>query len=171
MDSESRTSHPQPLSPEYRGEGRKNAEILVVLAAIVIAAVSAHPVACSPNDASRLATAECLVDYHTLAIDRSTWFEQDTCDKIRPQPDGPFYSDKPPVMALMMAVPYYAVHDGLGLRAADHKELYCYSLTFLTSGLAYVVAVWGVHRLARAIGLSPGWAVALTASFALATVA
>ena len=110
------------------------------------------------------------MDYHTLAIDRSTWFEQ-TCDKIRPRPDGPFYSDKPPVLALLLAVPYQALHDGLGFRAADHPAIFCYLMTLVSCGLAYVAAVWCVYRLGRALGLSPGWAAALTASFALTTLA
>ena len=110
------------------------------------------------------------MDYHTLAIDHSIWFT-DTADKIRPKPDGPFYSDKPPVMALLMAAPYLALHDAFGFRAADHPDLFCYLMTLLSSGLAYVAAVWCVHRLGRVLGLSPGWAAALTASFALSTVA
>ena len=145
-------------------------QIAVVLAAVVIAAASAHDFTGGANDASRLATVECLVDYHTFAIDRSTWFEQ-TIDKIRPRPDGPFFSDKPPVMALLLAGPYQLIHSFFGIRAAEHKESFCYLLTLLSSGLAYVAAVWCVFRLGRGVGLSSGWAVALTTSFALATVA
>ena len=79
--------------PVLRGEiarrrGRR-LEAVIVLAAVVIAAASAIDYAVSANDSSRLATVECLVDYHTLAIDRSVWFEQ-TCDKIRPRPTDPF---------------------------------------------------------------------------------
>ncbi len=40
------------------------------------------------------------------------------------------------------------------------------SLTLLSCGLAYVAAVWCVYRLGRVVGLSPGWAAGLTASFA-----
>ena len=162
-------------SPEAgaKGENQRRRdrilETMVVLAAVVIAVLSARPFADGANDSSRLATVECLVDYHTLAIDRSTWFAQ-TCDKIRPG-DGHFYSHQPPVPALMLAVPYLALHDGFGFRAADHPEIFCYLLTILFSGLAYVVAVGCLYRLGRALGLSAGWAVALTASFALATVA
>ena len=43
----------------------------VLALAVVVALVSARPYAGSWNDGSRLATVECLVDYHTLAIDRS----------------------------------------------------------------------------------------------------
>jgi hypothetical protein len=145
-------------------------EITVVLTAVVIAAVSAHDFTYGANDSSRLATVECLVDYHTLAIDCSAWFDR-TWDKIRPLPDGPFFSDKPPVMALLLAVPYQVMRSVFGLRAADHKEAFCYLMTLFSSGLAYVVAVWCVFRLGRVVGLSPGWAAALTASVDLATIA
>jgi hypothetical protein len=144
--------------------------MVIVLAALAVAAASARDFAWGANDKSRLATVECLVDYHTFAIGRSTWFAQ-TCDKIRPHPDGPFFSDKPPVMALLLAAPYQVMQSVFGVRAAEHKEVFCYLLTFLSSGLSYIVAVWCVFRLGRVVGLSPGWAVALTASFALATIA
>ena len=98
---------------------------MIVLAALAVAAVGARPFACGANDGSRLATVECLVDYHTLAIDRSNWFErhqrQDSAG-----PGGPFYSDKPPALALMMAVPYLVLHDGFGFRAAEHEAVFDY---------------------------------------------
>ncbi len=145
-------------------------EIAVVLAAAALAAVSAHDFTYGANDSSRLATVECLIDYHTLAIDRSAWFER-TWDKIRPRPDGPFYSDKPPVMAILLAAPYQVMRSALGLRAAENKEAFCYLMTLFSSGLAYVVAVWCVFRIGRTVGLDRGWAAALAASFGLATIA
>ena len=44
-------------------------------------------------------------------------------------------------------------------------------MTLFCSGLSYVVAVLCAYRLGRVVGLSPGWAVALTASLGLATIA
>ncbi len=170
--SSKRSAGEDALLFEERLNGRRDRilQTAIVLAAVVVAAVSARPFLGGFNDASRLATVECLVDYHTLAIDRSIWFA-DTGDKIRPYRDGPIYSDKPPVLALMLAVPYLALHDGLGLRAADHRAVFCYLMALMSSGLAYVVAVWCVYRLGRVVGLAPGWAAGLTASFGLATVA
>jgi hypothetical protein len=165
-------SKPCSSDPETAASRRRDRslEAAVVLAAAAVAAVSARPFAVSANDSSRLATVQCLVDYHTLAIDQSIWFEQ-TCDKIRPRPDGPFYSHQPPTLSLMLAVPYLAAHDGLGLRAADHRDVFCYLMALLCSGISYVAAVWCVYRLGRTLDLSPGWSAALTASFGLATVA
>ncbi len=143
---------------------------LVVLAAAVIAVASAHDFTYGANDSSRLATVECLVDYHTLAIDHSAWFAR-TGDKIRPKPNGPFFSHQPPVLALQLAALYQMLQFAFGLRAAENKEAFCYLMTLFSSGLSYIVAVWCAYRLGRVVGLSPGWAVALTASLALATIA
>ena len=166
--------NPSPLSTGERGEKPRRRdriiEGVVVIAAVLVALVSVRPYAYGANDKSRFATVECLVDYHTLAIDRSVWFDQ-TCDKIRPRADGPFYSDKPPVLALMLAVLYQALHSAFGLSTAADNEGFCYLLTLASCGVAYVAAVWCVYRLGRAAGLSPDWAAALAASFGLATLA
>src|SRR5207302_11450601 len=48
---------------------------LVLAISVAIAAASARPYAGGWNDGSRLATVECLVDYHTLAIDHSIFVQ------------------------------------------------------------------------------------------------
>src|SRR5712691_11790158 len=92
------------------------AELSVLAVALTLAALSTRPYAGSWNDGSRLATVECLVDYHTLAIDDSIFvrvppqgeavagspysvdepalLEHGTLDKLFVQ--GHFYSDKSP---------------------------------------------------------------------------
>src|SRR5437763_11545354 len=101
---------------------------LVLLAAAAIAVASARPYAGSWNDGSRLATAESLVDEHTLAIDGSVFVQgsqsspagvvspyppdavglrdRGTLDKILV--GGHYSSDKPPVHAVLMAAVYQA---------------------------------------------------------------
>src|SRR5260370_10584419 len=69
------------LSPPGRWSlviGHWSFEILLVLAAALLAVVSARPAAASYNDGSRLAAVECLVDHHTLSIDDSVY--------VRPPP-------------------------------------------------------------------------------------
>src|SRR5581483_9548615 len=92
-------------------------ELAVLAVAAAIAILGAHPYAGAWNDGSRLATVECVVDYHTLAIDRSIFvnvpvaadapaatpypktepllLEKGTQDKLLI--DGQYYSDKGPV--------------------------------------------------------------------------
>jgi hypothetical protein len=164
---------------------------MVVLTATFIAVLSARPWAESFNDGSRLAVVESLVDYHTLAIDRSIFVDTPRLDSPRrqlPYPpeldqlsidgtmdrvrvNGHFYSDKPPTQSLLMAGVYQVLQWTFGLRARDRADLFCYLMTLTSSGLAYVVAVVCTYRLGRTLGLSDGWSVALCGSLGLATVA
>lgn len=163
----------------------------VFLAALCVALASAHDYAGSWNDGSRLATVECLVDYHTLAIERSVFvavppqrdpgqptpyppdnallMERGTADKLLI--DGHYYSDKSPVPALLLAGLYQALQTTTGLIARDRPDQFCYGLTVGSSGLAYAAAVWAVYALGGLLTLPLGMRLALTASFALATVA
>jgi hypothetical protein len=172
------------------GQGRR-AEGLVVLVAALVAAVSARGYAGGPNDGSRLATAESLVDYHTFAIDESIFVkvpprtapaqtlpyplsfhhlpDHGTVDKVLV--GGRFYSEKPPVPALWMAGLYRGLQGAAGLRARERADYFCYALTLGSSGLAYVMAVWGICRVGRILRLRPGPRLGLAASFALSTLA
>jgi hypothetical protein len=165
------------------------AAVLVVAAAVAI--VSARPYAGGWNDGSRLATVEALVDQHTLAIDHSIFVDVPASaspDAPRPYPPhdelllrhgtsdklfigGHYYSDKSPVPALLMAGVYRCWQACTGLTAREHPGRFCYGMTLVTSGLAYVIAVWCVFCLTRTIGLSEPLRLGLTASFGLATVA
>ena len=169
-------------------------EGMVILAATVVALVSAQTHAGSWNDGSRLATVECLVDHHTLAIDQSIYVAVPAAnDPVRRFPyassdpdmmttlrvgtadklfiDGHFYSDKSPVPALLMAIFYQVLQWLTGLRAAFQPEAFCWAMTVFSSGLPYIVAVWAVHRMGGVLELPLATQIALTASFALATLA
>lgn len=143
------------------------------------------------NDGSRLATVECLVDYHTLAIDESVYVR---VPRIKPDSDEPFpydlqypdtwlfgtkdkiyvrghfYSHKPPVPAMLLA-PWYFVWQRLtGLTARSRCDEFCYWMTVGSSGLAYVIAVVCIHELGRVERLPLVWRLVLTSTFALSTV-
>lgn len=161
-----------------------------MLAAAVVTLVSARPYAGGWNDGSRLATAESLVDRHTLAIDESVFVkvppaapgraspypaepsllrENGTYDKLLI--DGRYYSDKPPVQGVLMGGLYW-VWRAAGLpSAADRPDLFCRLLTFATSGLAYILGVWCVYRLALLVGLRGRALLLLTVGFAACTMA
>jgi hypothetical protein len=159
-----------------------------VTGAILVALVGARNHAGGWNDGSRLATVECLVDYHTLAIDRSVFvlvprpagmlapygavatglLEQGTKDKLAI--NGHYYSDKSPVPAVLLAGAYWVWSRCTGLTARDRPDWFCYLMTLACSGSAYVVAVWCVFRLGGLLGLTLRVRFLLTASFALATV-
>src|SRR5262249_6584816 len=147
--------------------------VAVFVAAAALAAC-AMPYAASWNDRSRLATVEALVDYHTLAIDRSVYGPwgalhaplerwpffvlpdagrdagwdvsegSETMDKVLI--DGHFYSDKPALPAIVLAGPYWMVQKLFGLRARDRIDVFAYLMTLLGCGLPYLVAVAAVMR-------------------------
>jgi hypothetical protein len=164
---------------------------LLALGAAAAAVASSVPYAGSPNDGSRLATVEALVDYHTLAIDRSIFvtppplsapretlpyppggkklWETGTVDKLRV--NGHFYSDKPPVPALFLAGLYQLLQWTTGLKAAERTDLFCGAMAVGSSGLAYVLAVWGTFQLGLAVRLGRWPALLLALSLGLSTVA
>ncbi len=170
--------------------GRRFAEPVFVLAiASAIAFGSARDFAGSWNDGSRLATVESLVDDGTFAIDRSIFIQphsggdgtlpysvaendllrDGTGDKLLIH--GRYYSDKSPVPAVLMAGVYKAAQAIAGLTARERPAAFCYWMTVGSAGLAYVVAVWCVRRMAISAGLTLPGRLAVTGSFALATVA
>lgn len=161
--------------------------LVIVVIAIVIAAVSSRPYAGSWNDGSRLAAIESLVDYHTWAIDQSIFAGAPAADN-NPYPTtdpalrkfgtrdkmwigGHFYSDKPPVLTLILAAAYRSVQLVTGLRAREHPGWFCYLLTLFSSGLAYVVSVHCIDRLAVSHGLRRSARMLVVLAFSLGTIA
>jgi hypothetical protein len=166
----------------------KYVEKLILTCALLIAFLSARPYAGGWNDGSRLATVETLVDGHTWRIDDSTYVhvpesstslpydpaepglnKYGTLDKLFI--DGHYYSDKSPVPALFLAGWYQLWQWGTGWTARNRPDAFCQAMTFLSSGLAYVLAVLCIYRLGRPLRLPLPLRIVLTASFALATVA
>lgn len=139
--------------------------IPVLLIAVTVALVSARPYAGGWNDGSRLAQVQSLVDNGTLAIDRSIFVHPDglpvysplwpalkktgTLDKVKIH--NKFYSDKPPVPALLMAACYQVLKWTTGLQARLQPGLFVYLMTVLSSGLAYVAAVLCIYLLSRSM--------------------
>lgn len=165
---------------------------VVWAAAVATALVGARDYASGWNDGSRLATVECLVDFHTLAIDESvflkvpyanlgtgepfpypveyqdTWL-QGTKDRVRV--GGHYYSHKSPLPAVLMAGEY-AVWRALGGPSARQRcDKFCYWMTLGSSGVAYVAAVVCMFHLGGALGLPLPTRLAATGSFACSTVA
>jgi hypothetical protein len=167
------------------------AELAVVLAAVTVAILSCRTYAGCWNDGSRLATVEALIDYRTLAIDDSIFVKIPSGKQTGagspypanyPHPrafgtgdmlfiQGRYYSDKSPVPALLMAGLYQGWQWCTGLTVRDRPDWFCYTMTLLSSGAAYVVAVWSLFRITGLVDLRLLMRLCLTGSFALATVA
>lgn len=162
--------------------------LIVFGVALGVAALSALPFAGSWNDGSRLATVESLVDHNTWKIDDSIFVNPPPPESQTPGPyqaahlmkhgtmdkiliGGSFYSDKPPVMALIMAGIYKTIQVVTGLKAAKDPALFCWVMTLITSGLAYAASVTAINRMAGNQRLAMAPHTLLVCSFAVATMA
>jgi hypothetical protein len=160
----------------------------VALTAAALAWVSARPYAGCWNDGSRLATVECLVDHHTLAIDHSVFVKVPRPPEPAPYPAdetvllahgtqdklfvaGHFYSDKSPVPAVLLAGVYKAWEWWTGRSARTDPAGFCRVMTLASSGLAFVLTVIATYVLGGRLGLSLRHRLLLTAGLALSTVA
>lgn len=181
------SNHGSP--PETQSESLAGYFVWGVAAAIAL--VSARDYAGGWNDGSRLATVESLVDYHTLAIDKSIYVDVPRIDlnPDRPFPyppndpdslagtkdkvlvGGHFYSHKPPIPAVLMAGEYFVWQKLTGLTARERCDDFCYWMTLGSSGVGYVAAVVSTFYLAGLLGLPLVRRLELAGSLALATVA
>ena len=99
------------------------------------------------SDASRMATIQSLVDFHSLSIDQSVF--QDTGDKVFIE--GHFYSDKLAVPSLIGAIFY------LPLSLLGFKLGYGWNIAYYLITLVTVKASWlaGLVAFYRTLGFTP----------------
>jgi hypothetical protein len=84
---------------------------------------------------------------------------------------GHYYSEKPPLQGLWLAAIYQGLQGAFGLQVRQNPALFTYLMTLASSGFAYVVAVWGVWRLLRTVGLPLHLEIGVLVSFALGSLA
>ena len=157
--------------------------------AFAVAAAGAKPFASSWNDGSRLASVEALVERHTFCIDGSVFLEPPAELFARGTPpyypadpllklgtrdklliDGRYYSDKPPLVSVPLAVAYRMLMQ-LGLpKPSERPDVFAWVVTVLLCGTGYAVAVGCMWSIGTRVGLPPAWRLAWLAAFALATV-
>jgi hypothetical protein len=106
---------------------------------------------CAPttwNDESRMATIQALVESHTFVIDHTEFVS--TGDKVFI--DGHFYSDKPPLPAMLGAVVYFPLYH-LGLRLHGGNSLAYYFITLLTVSLFWLLGTLAFFQSLKFTGL------------------
>ena len=95
--------------------------------------------------------------------------ELGTSDKLHI--NGHYYSDKSPVPNVLLAGVYWCELQ-LGMPSATQRpDLFAYTLTVLTSGLSYMIAVLAMLALSGSLFAKPWQRHFFTASFAFSTFA
>ena len=140
--------------------------ILILLIALPLLRPLRHPdpAAISDDELARLATIQSLVEHRTLAIDDTAFVQTDR--KIRVGEH--LYSDQMPVMATLLAVGYWLMHQA-GLNLRDNSILVPYLLTVLAVTLPVAGAAGMVYRMGRLFELRRPWRAALALSVVLAS--
>lgn len=117
---------------------------LLVIAAIV----TTHAAPGSWNAASRMATVQSLVEFHTFMIDKTVFIG--TGDKVFI--GGHFYSDKPPMPSVLGAAVYWPLyHAGFGLHLGSSVAYYL--VTLLTVRLFWVLGTLAFFFMLAYTGL------------------
>lgn len=106
------------------------------------------------NDASRMATIESLVDFHSFIIDNSSFFNL-TFDKYLYQ--NHFYSDKPPILALYSSAFYFFLKNIFHFSFASHPKLTYYLLTVLVVGVISSLGIVCFYEILKTFKIESTW--------------
>jgi len=113
----------------------------------------------SVADASRIATIKSLVEYQTFTLDNSQLGDSKlfTIDKYFY--NNHFYSDKPPLPALMGAAVYFLLRNLCGIDLSNNLGLTYYVVTLTTVGLLSCIGLVYFHKiLIEIFDIEEGWA-------------
>jgi hypothetical protein len=145
----------------------RRAIVLVFAAALALCVLVTKSHVLSWNDGSRFATVDALTAAHTFAIDGSP-YARDLGDKIRF--GGHFYSDKPPLLALLgTGVALALAPLGVTLRATPGTAVYL--ITLLTVGVWFGIGCAYAYAFQRLLGATRRTAFAVAALTGTATLA
>lgn len=112
----------------------------------------------SPNEISRLAAIESLVERQTFVIDDSRF--KHTVDKV--YLNGHFYSDKPPVLSVWLASYYFLLNKVFGLSFEKNTPLCYYLMTLFSVGVSYAALMVIFFNALRFAELSKKLSIYLT---------
>src|SRR2546421_700539 len=136
------------------------APILVLVVCLPLLRPLRHPTEISENEKSRLATIEAIVEKRTLAIDGPLYFQPKTSITSSMRGGERHYSPQPPVMAALLAGPYWLLHK-LGLSFESNPALSTYLLTLMAVTLPVAGSAGLVYRMGRLFELNRPWRMTL----------
>src|SRR3954468_20714652 len=136
------------------------APILVLVVCLPMLRPLRHTTDISENERSRLASIEAIVEKHTLAIDGPLYFQPTS--NVTTGTGGPerHYSAQPPVMAALLAGPYWLMHK-LHLSFDSNPALSTYLLTLIAVTLPVAGSAGLVYRMGRLFELKRPWRMVL----------
>lgn len=146
------------------------APILVLVFCLPLLRPLRQPTQISENESGRLATIQAIVEHKTTAIDGSSFHPlRDVI--VTAHPAGGLhslrhFSKQPPVMAAMLAGPYWVLHH-YGVTFDSNSALAAYLLTLLGATLPVAVAAGLLYRMGRLFELPRPWrmTIAIAATF------
>ena len=120
--------------------------IVVLLIAVPLLRPLRHPElgAISDDELARLATVQALVEQNTLSIDESRFF----VTRTKVERNGRWYSNQPPLMAVLLAGPYRAMR-WLGYSFESSPDWVMFILTLLGTTLPVAGAGGLLYRMGR----------------------
>jgi hypothetical protein len=127
----------------------------------------------SANDRSRWCTVRALVEPEMrvedapYAIDNVITPLWDTIDKVKH--DGHLYSSKPPLLATLMAGPYWVIHRLTGATLATHPYAIGRFMLILVNVLPLVACLWLLSRLVERFGTTDWGRIFVMAAAAFGT--
>jgi hypothetical protein len=120
--------------------------LILLLSLIALGATHCAPT--TWNDESRMGTIQALVEFHSFIIDHTEFAS--TGDKVFI--DGHFYSDKPPLPAMMGAIIYFPLyHLGFKLHGGNSLPYFC--ITLLTVSLFWLLGTLAFFHSLKFTGL------------------
>jgi hypothetical protein len=153
------------LTAARRNLAAASPHVRLLLLLVFIALGTTHRASQSWNDDSRMATIQSLVESGTLVIDHSDYVG--TGDKVFI--NGHFYSEKPPMPALIGAAVYFPLYQ-LGIQLHMGTNLAYYLITLLTVGVCWIVGALAFYDCLRFTGLDSERRLLATLALALGSL-
>jgi hypothetical protein len=132
--------------------------VLVLMIALPLLRPLRHPAEISDEELLRLATIRALVEYHTLAIDKTAPFDSPLLVRAGDR----VYADQPPMMSVLLAPPAWVMWK-VGLSFESNQSLIAYMLTLIGVTLPVAGAAGLVYRMGRLFELPRRWRTGLAA--------
>jgi hypothetical protein len=130
--------------------------ILVLLVCLPLLRPLRNPEVISENECARLATIEAIVEKRTLAIDGTQFPVSESQITTSARGGERHYSQQPPVMAALLAGPYWLMHK-LGLSFQSNPTLSMYILTLIGATFPVALTAGLVYRMGRLFELQRHW--------------